>query len=198
MAIRARCSWVGVDSILEKYHDEEWGVSIHNDKKHFEMLILEGAQAGLNWITVLKKRDNYRKLFKGFDPTKVARMSDKELDSCLQDKGIIRNRLKVYGARRNAIVFLKIKKEYESFNKYIWQFVDGKPTINEREAIDDCPTQTKESNKISKDLKKRGMIFVGPTIIYAYMQAVGLVNDHVLSCWRYNSCFRKTTFDKKM
>lgn len=189
MTKKVRCPWVGDNnSLYEKYHDEEWGVPVHNDKKHFEMLILEGAQAGLNWITILRKRENYRKLFKKFDPAKVASMKDKELDVCLRDPGIIRNRLKVYAARKNAIAFLKIQKEFKSFDKYIWQFVDGKPIINKWRSIHNCPTETEVSNLISKDLKKRGMTFVGPTIIYAYMQAVGLVNDHIVSCWRYRTC----------
>jgi DNA-3-methyladenine glycosylase I len=182
---KVRCAWVKGSDLLKKYHDEEWGVAVHDDQKHFEMLLLEGAQAGLNWITILKKRENYRRLFKEFDPVKVAQMSNEDLDACLKDKSIIRNRLKVYSARKNAIAFLNIQKEFGSFDNYIWQFVAGKPFINNIASRSDLPTQTLESNEISKDLKKRGMTFVGPTIIYAYMEAIGLVNDHTVNCWRF-------------
>ena len=181
-----RCDWA-VSSPLEiEYHDKEWGVPVHDDRKHFEMLILEGVQAGLSWETVLRKREAYRKAFKEFDPKEVARMTDGELEEQLMNSGIIRNRLKVFAARKNAIVFLKIQEEFGSFDSYVWQFVGGKPIDGQFRSIKDIPAKTIESGALSKDLKKRGMSFVGPTIIYAYMQAVGLVNDHLSSCFRYS------------
>jgi DNA-3-methyladenine glycosylase I len=183
---KIRCGWVGEDKPhYEHYHDEEWGIPSHNDQHLFEMLILEGAQAGLNWETILKKRHGYRKAFHQFDPRKVAKMSDDELESLLQDEGIIRNRLKVFSARKNALVFLAIQKEFGSFNDYLWRFTNGAPIQNHRERLSDIPTSTAISDALSKDLKKRGMSFVGSTIIYAYMQAIGMVNDHITSCWRY-------------
>lgn len=181
-----RCDWANSKPIEMEYHDKEWGVPVHDDRKHFEMLILEGAQAGLNWATVLQKREAYRKVFKGFDPSKVAYMTDKELNEQLKNPGIIRNRLKVFAARNNAIAFLKIQKEFGSFDAYVWQFVGKKVIDGKRKIIKDVPAKTSESDTLSSNLKKRGMSFVGPTIIYAYMQAVGLVNDHLLSCFRYS------------
>lgn len=179
-----RCSWVPLDKPdYIDYHDLEWGVPVHDDNKHFEMLILEGAQAGLSWYTILKRRENYRKLFKQFDPNKVALMDNEELESILTNTGIIRNRLKVFAARKNAQVFLAIQKEFGSFDDYIWQFVDGKPKCNFPRTIKDLPARTLESDLLSKDLKKRGMSFVGSTIIYAHMQATGLVNDHMEDCF---------------
>lgn len=180
-----RCDWAN-SNLLKQYHDEEWGVPVHDDRKHFEMLILEGAQAGLSWETVLRKREAYRKAFKGFDPEKVARMTDDELEEQLKNPGIIRNRLKVGATRKNAVVFLNIQKEFGSFNSYIWQWVDGKPINGKRKTIKDVPARTAESDALSKDLKKRGMSFVGSIIIYSLMQAVGLVNDHLVSCFRYS------------
>lgn len=180
-----RCDWAN-SNLLKQYHDEEWGVPVHDDRKHFEMLILEGAQAGLSWETVLRKREAYRKAFKGFDPEKVARMTDDELEEQLKNPGIIRNRLKVGATRKNAVVFLNIQKEFGSFNSYIWQWVDGKPINGKRKTIKDVPARTAESDALSKDLKKRGMSFVGSIIIYSLMQAVGLVNDHMVSCFRYS------------
>jgi DNA-3-methyladenine glycosylase I len=177
--------------LYARYHDEEWGVPVHDDKKHFEMLILEGAQAGLNWETVLKKREGYRKAFKGFEANQVAVMHDDELEALMQDKGIIRNRLKIFSARKNAIAFLTIQEEFGSFDRYVWRFVDGAPIINHWERFEDVPTQTTESDTLSKDLKKRGMSFVGSTIIYAFMQANGLVYDHLTSCWCYLERFSK-------
>ena len=186
MSDKLRCSWVGSDKPhYERYHDEEWGVPVHNDDKHFEMLILEGAQAGLNWETILKKREGYRKAFKNFDPIKVANMSDEELKKLLLNPEIIRNRLKIFSVRKNAQIFLNIQKEFGSFNNYIWQFVGGTPIVNNWKTLHEVPATSKESDAISKDLKKRGMNFVGSTIIYAYMQAVGMVNDHLVNCWRY-------------
>jgi DNA-3-methyladenine glycosylase I len=166
------------------YHDHEWGVPVHDDRLLFEMLILEGAQAGLSWETVLKRRDGYKAAFHNFDPQKVAQMTDEELENLRQDERIIRNRLKIYATRQNAIVFLQIQKQFGSFDRYLWQFVNGKPIVNRVSSLKELPTSTEISNAISKDLSKRGMTFVGSTIIYAYMQAVGLVNDHLQGCWK--------------
>ncbi|MGB3615305.1 MAG: DNA-3-methyladenine glycosylase I [Elainellaceae cyanobacterium] len=165
------------------YHDHEWGVPVHDDFKHFEMLILEGAQAGLSWETVLKKREGYRRAFKGFVPSEVAAMTDAELEALREDASIIRNRLKIYAARKNAEAFLKIQAEFGSYDAYVWRFVDGQPIVNRWETFEAVPVTTPESDALSKDLKKRGMTFVGSTIMYAYMQAVGLVYDHLTSCW---------------
>ncbi len=165
------------------YHDVEWGVPVHDDQKLFEFLILEGAQAGLSWYTILKRREGYRKAFHQFDPHKVASMSDTELEQLREDAGIIRNRLKIYSARKNAQVFIEIQKEYGSFDSYLWRFVDGQPRINHYQELSEVPVSTKESDQLSKDLKKRGMSFVGTTIMYAYMQAVGLLDDHLESCF---------------
>ena len=166
-----------------EYHDKEWGIPVYNDKHLFEMLILEGAQAGLSWETILKRREEYRKAFHRFDPVKVAKMTDDELNVLLENQGIIRNRLKIYAARRNALVFLQIQKEFGSFSNYAWNFVENKPIITRRKSLKDIPASTSISNALSKDLKKRGMTFVGSTIIYAFMQAVGLVDDHLAECW---------------
>jgi len=168
------------------YHDNEWGVPVHDDRLLFEMLILEGAQAGLSWEIILKRRQAFRQAFHNFDPAKVASMSDEELNTLLGNKKIIRNRLKIFSARQNAQVFLQIQKEFGSFDSYVWAFVDGKPLINHRKRLKDIPTTTAESDNLSKDLKRRGMKFVGSTIIYSYMQAVGMVNDHLANCWRSN------------
>ena len=185
---KIRCGWVGTGKpFYEHYHDTEWGIPVHDDRHHFEMLILEGAQAGLSWETILKRRDGYRKAFKGFDPKKVARMTDAELEKLLANPDIIRNRLKVYAARKNAIAFLTIQKEFGSFDAYVWRFVNGKPIQKTRKALKDIPAHTPESDALSKDLKKRGMTFVGSTIIYAYMQATGMVNDHIVACFRYKN-----------
>ncbi|RJP75477.1 MAG: DNA-3-methyladenine glycosylase I [Desulfobacteraceae bacterium] len=181
-----RCDWADASLPETEYHDEEWGVPVHDDRKHFEMLILEGAQAGLSWVTVLRKRQAYHQAFKGFDPSRVACMTDHELEDQLKNPGIIRNRLKVFAARKNAVVFLNIRKEFGSFDAYVWRFVGGKPIDGKRRTIRDVPAKTAESDALSKDLKKRGMSFVGSTIIYAYMQAAGMVNDHLVSCFRYS------------
>jgi DNA-3-methyladenine glycosylase I len=167
------------------YHDNEWGIPVYEDRQLFEMLILEGAQAGLSWQTVLKKREGYRRAFHQFNPTKVAAMSNAALDKLCDNPDIIRNRLKIYAARKNARVFLQIQQEFSHFSDYVWQFVKGKPIINHWDRLEDVPITTPESDNLSKDLKKRGMTFVGSTIMYAYMQAVGMVNDHLKSCWRY-------------
>lgn len=184
---RIRCGWVPAnDQLYEDYHDHEWGVPVHNDRTHFEFLILEGAQAGLSWSTILKRRQGYKKAFADFDPKKVAMFSDKHIQEILKDPGIIRNKLKVRSAIKNAQVFLKIQQEFGSFDTYIWQFVDNKPIQNAWKTISEIPAKTIEAEKLSTDLKKRGMSFVGPTIIYAHMQACGLVNDHTTDCFRYN------------
>lgn len=179
-----RCVWAGSDPLMVKYHDEEWGVPIRDDKVLFEFLILEGAQAGLTWSTILKKREGYRKVLDNFDYRKIAVYNIKKLDALLQDPGIIRNRLKVQSTVRNAKAFMEIQKEFGSFSKYLWAFVDNKPIQNKVKSIKDIPPTTPMSDLLSKDLKKRGMNFVGSTIIYAYMQAVGVVNDHELHCFR--------------
>lgn len=166
-----------------KYHDEEWGVPVYEDRVLFEMLILEGAQAGLSWETILKRREGYRKAFHQFDPLKVSKMTDKELEGLLDDPGIIRNRLKVYATRQNALVFLQIQKEFGSFSKYVWGFVNDSPIVTRRKSHKDLPVSTPISDALSKDLKKRGMTFVGSTIMYAFMQAVGLIDDHLADCW---------------
>jgi len=181
-----RCEWPGTDPLYVKYHDEEWGVPVHDDLLHFEFLILEGAQAGLSWSTILNKRENFRKAFDNFDYNKIATYTDQKVEELLTNKGIIRNRLKVGATIANAKSFLKVQKEFGSFDKYIWQFVDGKTIINNFKNLEDLPPKTIMSEQISKNLKKRGFKFVGPTIIYAHMQAIGLVNDHVLNCFRYN------------
>lgn len=183
--MKTRCAWLpeGKDDYTS-YHDNEWGIPVHDDQKLFEMLILEGAQAGLSWYTILKRREGYRKAFKDFDVKKVARLTDAELENILKNEDIIRNRLKVFSTRKNALAFIEIQKEFGSFDKYIWAFMGGKTKINRPETKKDFLVTSKESDAISKDLKKRGMSFVGSTIIYAYMQAVGLVNDHMKCCYK--------------
>jgi DNA-3-methyladenine glycosylase I len=187
-----RCDWAHASPLTVAYHDEEWGVPVHDDQKHFEMLILEGAQAGLSWETVLRKREAYRLAFKGFDPEKVARMTDDELEAQLTNPGIIRNRLKVFSARKNALAFIHIQQEFGSFDRYIWQAVGGSPLDGKRQTMLNVPATTAESDALSRDLRKKGMSFVGSTIIYAYMQAVGLVNDHLLSCFRHREITKKS------
>jgi DNA-3-methyladenine glycosylase I len=181
-----RCEWAGNSPIYIKYHDEEWGVPVYEDQKHFEFLILEGAQAGLSWITILKRRAGYRRVFHEFDPAKVAQMTEKDVETALSDTGIIRNKLKVHSTVNNAKVFLEIQKEFGSFSDYVWNFVDGKVIDNQWEDASDVPATSVESDSLSEDLKKRGMSFVGSTIVYAHMQATGLVNDHIISCFRHN------------
>jgi DNA-3-methyladenine glycosylase I len=183
---KKRCSWVGDDPLYKEYHDEEWGVPVRDDKKQFEFLVLEGAQAGLSWLTILKRREGYRRVFKNFDIEKVAKMTEEDIQTALQDEGIIRNKLKVHSAIKNAQVFLEIQKEFGSFSSYIWQFVGGKPLVNSWKIDEEAPVTNEVSDAISSDLKKRGMSFVGSTIIYAHMQATGLVNDHAADCFRYN------------
>lgn len=180
-----RCPWCLKFEQYIQYHDEEWGVPVHDDQVHFEFLILEGAQAGLSWSTILKKREGYRKNFADFDPIKVARFTEKRIEKILEDPGIIRNKLKVNAAVNNARRFLEVQKEIGSFDKYIWSFVNHKPMINKWKALKQIPATTKESDALSSDLIKRGFKFVGSTVIYAHMQACGLVNDHLVDCWRY-------------
>jgi len=178
-----RCAWVGDKAHLIRYHDEEWGVPVHEDRKHFEMLILEGAQAGLTWETILLRREGYRKAFVGFDPARVARFTAQTKAALMKDVGIIRNRLKIDAAVTNAQAFLEVQKEFGSFDRYVWRFVGGKPKINHWKTMKHVPVTTADGDALSKDLKKRGFRFVGNTIIYAYMQAVGLANDHTGDCF---------------
>jgi DNA-3-methyladenine glycosylase I len=183
--MKQRCEWCGDDPLYVAYHDEEWGVPVHDDRKLFEMLILEGAQAGLSWSTILKKRENYRKAFDKFDAKKIAKYDKAKVAKLLADPGIVRNRLKIAATIQNARAFLEVQKEFGSFDRYIWQFVDGKPKKNKWKSLKEIPPKTAESDAMSKDLKKRGFSFVGSTICYAFMQAVGMVNDHVVTCFRY-------------
>ena len=185
-----RCGWCGDDDLYVKYHDEEWGVPLYDDRALFEFLVLEGAQAGLAWITVLRKRDGYRAAFDGFDVDKVARYGDDKLESLLKDARIVRNRLKVHSARRNARAFLTVQEEWGSFARYIWRFVDGRPVQNNWPSMADVPATSPVSDRISKDMKRRGFSFVGSTIVYAHMQATGMVNDHVVECFRHGECLR--------
>jgi DNA-3-methyladenine glycosylase I len=179
-----RCGWARNELAIQ-YHDQEWGVPVHDDRKLFEFLLLEGAQAGLSWDTILQKRDNYRVAFDGFDPEKVARYDARKVRQLLGDPGIVRNRLKVASAVENARAFLQVQDEAESFDSYIWQFVDGRPRLNRWKWLRQVPSRTAQSDAMSKDLRKRGFNFVGSTICYAFMQAVGMVNDHMLDCFRY-------------
>ena len=185
---KTRCTWCGTDPLYMQYHDEEWGVPVWDDQTLFEFLILEGAQAGLSWITVLKKREAYRKLFDHFNANKVARYTDNKLEKLLLNPAIIRNRLKVFGARKNAIAFLEVQAEKGSFANYIWDFVDGTPTQNQWKSMSQVPATTEISDALSKDMKKRGFTFVGSTIMYAHMQATGMVNDHIGDCFRHREC----------
>jgi DNA-3-methyladenine glycosylase I len=186
-----RCFWAGDDPLYMKYHDTEWGVPVHDDRVLFEFLLLEGAQAGLSWITVLRKREAYRKAFADFDPKRIARFTPKKLESLMQNPGIIRNRLKIESAVKNARAFLRVQAEFGSFAKYQWSFVGGAPLQNAVRARKDVPARTAISDALSKDLKKRGFNFVGSTIIYAHMQAVGMVNDHTLDCFRHDKLASK-------
>ena len=189
-----RCSWVNVDDqLMRDYHDREWGVPTHDDRTHFEFLVLEAAQAGLSWSIVLKKRDGYRRAFSQFDPAKVARYSAARIDKLTAEPGIIRNRLKIAAAVKNARAFLAVQKEYGSFDAYCWQFVDGRPQQNRWSSPRQIPATTAESDAFSRDLKRRGFGFVGSTVIYAHMQAVGMVNDHLIDCYRYRDVRRLGT-----
>lgn len=182
----SRCAWCGSGKLMIGYHDKEWGVPLHNDKKLFEFLILEGAQAGLTWQTILNKRKSYRKAFDNFNPDKIAKYTKKDISELLKDVGIVRNRLKIEAAIINAKKFLEIQKEFGSFDKYIWQSVNYKTIKNKFKSLNEIPASTKESDLMSKELKKRGFRFAGPTICYAFMQATGMVNDHLVSCFHYN------------
>ena len=180
-----RCEWAGSDPGMVAYHDTEWGVPVHDDPTHYEFLVLEGAQAGLSWSTILKRRAGYRKAFAGFEPAKVARFTPAKIEKLLSDTGIIRNRAKVESAVRNARVFLDVAEEFGSFDRYIWGFVGGRPVVNKWRRMAQLPPTSPESEALSKDLRRRGFGFVGPTVCYAHLQATGLVNDHVVSCFRY-------------
>ena len=185
-AVKKRCSWVGgSNALMLEYHDREWGVPVHDDGKHFEFLVLEGAQAGLNWSIILNKREGYRRACSGFDPAKVARYTEKRLQQLLLDPGIIRNRQKIQSAVRNARAFLAVQEEFGSFDAYAWRFVGGRPIVNRWRVMKQIPATSPESDAFSKDLKQRGFGFVGSTIVYAHMQAVGMVNDHLVDCFRY-------------
>lgn len=186
-----RCEWAPAsDPLYIEYHDKEWGVPVHDDRHLFEMLILEGAQAGLSWATILKKRENYRAAFDDFDAMKIVRYGEKKVTELLSNEGIVRNRLKIAAAIQNAKAFLEVQNEFGSFDAYIWQFVGGKPIINAWKTLNELPAKTTESDAMSKDLKKRGFKFVGSTICYAFMQAVGMVNDHIVDCFRYENVNR--------
>lgn len=180
-----RCPWCGTDPLYVKYHDEEWGVPVHDDRKHFEFLVLESMQAGLSWHIVLKKRENFREAFAGFDPEKVAAFDQEKVEELVQDAGIIRNRAKITAAINNAARFLEVKNEFGSFDNYLWSFVGHKPVVNKWENLSQLPSSTPLSDLISKDLKNRGFKFLGTTVIYAHMQAIGLVNDHLIGCFRW-------------
>jgi DNA-3-methyladenine glycosylase I len=189
---KTRCEWVNADDpLMLDYHDREWGVPVHDDRKHFEFLVLEAAQAGLSWSTILKRREGYRAAFSDFDPEKVARYTDKRIERLTQDPSIIRNRMKIAAAVRNARQFLAIQQEFGSFDSYAWRFVDGGPRLNHWKSTKDIPATSPQSDAFSKDLKQRGFSFVGATIIYAHMQAVGMVNDHLIGCFRYGEVQRR-------
>ena len=187
----SRCGWCGNDPLYTRYHDEEWGVPVHDERKHFEFLILEGAQEGLSWLTILRKRENYREAFAQFDPERVARFGKRDVERLLGNPGIVRNRLKIEGAVKNARAFLAAQEAFDGFDAYVWRFVGGKPVRNRWARMQDVPATTPESDALSKDLKKRGFTFVGSTIIYAHMQAVGMVNDHVVDCFRHKQVGRR-------
>jgi DNA-3-methyladenine glycosylase I len=188
--MKPRCAWVGQDRLYIRYHDTEWGVPLHADRRLFEFLVLESAQAGLSWITILRKREGYREAFDGFDPRRVAEYGDSQIDRLIENPGIVRNRRKIEAAVRNARVFLDIQKEFGAFDAYLWRFVDGRQKQNAWETIQEIPAETPESRALSQDLIRRGCTFVGPTICYAFMQAVGLVNDHVVSCFKYKELLK--------
>ncbi len=186
MIYMLRCDWCEGDELYIKYHDDEWGVPVHDDIKHFEFLILEGVQAGLSWLLILRKRENYRRAYDNFQPVKIAEYSDKKIEELMGNKGLIRNRRKIEASVNNAIKFLEIQDDFGSFDRYIWGYVDDKPIINSWKNVLDLPSKTELSEKISDDLRARGFKFVGSTTIYAHMQAIGLVNDHIVDCFRYN------------
>ncbi len=183
--MKQRCEWCGADPLYVRYHDEEWGVPVHDERRHFEFLILEGAQAGLSWSTILNKREHYREAFAGFDPARVARYGKREIERLLKNPGIVRNRLKIEGAAKNARAFLAVQDEFGGFDGYAWGFVGGRPIQNRWKHAREVPATTPQSDALGKDLKRRGFTFVGSTIMYAYMQATGMVNDHVVGCFRH-------------
>ena len=189
--VKPRCDWCGTDPLYVRYHDEEWGVPVHDERTHFEFLILEGAQAGLSWLTILRKRDGYRAAFAAFDPVRVAGFGTREFVRLMKNPDIVRNRLKIEGAARNARAFLGIQDEFGSFDRYVWRFVGGAPITNRRQQMKEVPARTPESDALSRDLKQRGFTFVGSTIAYAYMQAVGMVNDHLVRCYRHRALARR-------
>src|ERR1039458_5755440 len=189
--MKERCGWSGTDPLYIEYHDKEWGVPVHDDRKLFEMLILEGAQAGLSWITILRKRENYKKAFDNFDAKKIARYDQRKVKSLLSNEGIVRNKLKIAATIGNAKAFLDIQKEFGSFDAYVWKFVHGETKHNKHKSLKNVPAKTTESDTMSKELKKRGFSFVGSTICYAFMQAVGMVNDHVMGCFRHTGLGEK-------
>lgn len=191
MSNKKRCNWTGDDPLMQEYHDKEWGVPLKNDQKLFEFLMLESAQAGLSWKTILHKRDNYRKAYQDFDVEKIARWNERKIQSLLKNPGIVRNEKKIRAAKKNAIAFLDIVEEYGSFAKYQWQFVDGKPIINKWKKMKQLPAITKISEDFAKDLKNRGFVFLGPTTVYAHMQACGMVNDHTVDCFCYENILKK-------
>ena len=187
---RTRCPWAGSDPLYVAYHDEEWGVPLHDERRLFEMLVLEGAQAGLSWLTILRRREGYRRAFDGFDPGAVARYGRRDVERLLADGGIVRNRLKIDSAVNNARAFLAVQEEFGGFDDYVWRFVDGKPRRNAWTAPEEVPAQTPASHAMSRDLRRRGFTFVGPTICYAHMQATGMVNDHLVGCFRHREVRR--------
>ncbi len=187
--MKIRCPWVNEDQLMIEYHDKEWGIPVHDDSLLFEFLVLEGAQAGLSWTTILKKRENYRKAFDNFEPVIVAAYNEDKIQELLENSGIVRNKLKIRSAVTNAAALLKIQKEYGSFDSYIWRFVGGKPKQNMWKKMEEIPSSTSESETMSHDLKKKGFKFVGPTICYAFMQAVGMVNDHLVDCFRHSDLY---------
>lgn len=191
--MKRRCRWCGTDALYVRYHDQEWGVPVHDDRKHFEFLILEGAQAGLSWSTILKKREHYREAFAGFDPARVARYGRRDAARLMKNPGIVRNRLKIESAAKNARAFLAVQEEFGSFDRYVWPFVGGRPIQNRRRRMREVPATTPESDALSRDLKKRGFTFVGSTIVYAHMQAVGMVNDHTVDCFRHKQLGARRT-----
>jgi DNA-3-methyladenine glycosylase I len=193
--VKKRCTWSGTDPLYVAYHDEEWGVPVRDDRALFEFLVLEGAQAGLSWITILRKRDAYRRAFDQFDPRKVARYDTRKVGALLADAGIVRNRAKIESAIKNAKAFLDVQAEFGSFDAYQWRFVDGRPVHNRRQTAGEIPARSAQSDAMSKDLKSRGFTFVGSTIIYAHMQAVGMVNDHVVDCFRHREIARIAKWD---
>jgi DNA-3-methyladenine glycosylase I len=186
-----RCDWCKGSALMMAYHDEEWGTPLHDDNRHFEFIILDGFQAGLSWSTIINKRENFRKAFDNFDPKKVAKYDENKIEKLMNDAGIVRNKLKVLSSIQNAKAFLEVQKEFGTFDKYIWQFTGGKTLKNARASMRDIPAKTKESDAMSKDLLARGFKFVGSTICYAYMQAAGMVNDHIVTCHRYKAVSKK-------